>query len=88
MGGQAWLTQLQLADLYQTTKQNISLHVRNILSEGELSEEATVKDNLTVQTEGSRQVSRKLSHYSLPMVVADRPILNAFDLYTDTRLFG
>jgi hypothetical protein len=70
MGGQAWLTQLQLADLYQTTKQNISLHVQNILSEGELSAEATVKENLTVQTEGSRQVSRKLAHYSLPMVVA------------------
>ncbi|WP_338584124.1 virulence RhuM family protein [Pseudomonas sp. MAG733B] len=70
MGDQAWLTQLQLADLYQTTKQNISLHVQNILSEGELSEGATVKENLTVQTEGSRQVSRKLAHYSLPMIIA------------------
>ncbi|MFY0731952.1 virulence RhuM family protein [Pseudomonas sp. NFX15] len=70
IGGQAWLTQLELADLYQTTKQNISLHVQNILSEGELSEEATVKENLTVQTEGSRQVSRKLAHYSLPMIIA------------------
>ncbi|MHA6127809.1 virulence RhuM family protein [Pseudomonas fluorescens group sp. PF-1] len=70
MGGQAWLTQLELADLYQTTKQNISLHVQNILAEGELSEEATVKENLTVQTEGSRQVSRKLAHYSLPMIIA------------------
>jgi hypothetical protein len=70
MGGQAWLTQLELADLYQTTKQNISLHVQNILAEGELSVEATVKENLTVQTEGSRQVSRKLAYYSLPMIIA------------------
>lgn len=70
MGGQAWLTQLELADLYQTTKQNISLHVQNILAEGELSAEATVKENLTVQTEGSRQVSRRLAHYSLPMIIA------------------
>lgn len=70
MGGQAWLTQLELAELYQTTKQNISLHVQNILAEGELSAEATVKENLTVQTEGQRQVSRKLAHYSLPMIIA------------------
>lgn len=70
MGGQAWLTQLELAELYQTTKQNISLHVQNILTEGELLEEATVKENLTVKTEGSRQVSRKLAHYSLPMIIA------------------
>lgn len=70
MGGQAWLTQLELAELYQTSKQNISLHVQNILAEGELLVEATVKENLTVQTEGKRQVSRKLAHYSLPMIIA------------------
>lgn len=68
--GQVWLTQLEMAELYQTSKQNISLHVRSLLTEGELAEEATVKENLTVQTEGVRQVKRKLAHYSLPMIIA------------------
>jgi len=45
-----------MADLFQTTKQNISLHVRNIYEEGELSPESTVKESLTVQTEGGRSV--------------------------------
>jgi hypothetical protein len=70
MNGQVWLTQLELAELYQSSKQNISLHVQNILAEGEVVAEATVKENLTVQTEGTRQVSRKLAHYSLPMIIA------------------
>lgn len=68
--GQIWLTQLEIADLYQSTKQNISLHVQNILEEGELLAEATVKDNLTVQTEGTRQVKRTIQLYSLPMIIA------------------
>lgn len=70
LGGQVWLSQVELADLYQTSKQNISLHVKNIFEEGELTEEATVKENLTVQTEGSRQVERKIRLYSLPMILA------------------
>lgn len=70
MDGQVWLTQLEMAELYQTSKQNISLHVQNVLAEGELTEEATVKENLTVQTEGLRQVKRKLAYYSLPMIIA------------------
>ena len=49
-----WLTQKLMAQLFQTTKQNISLHIQNILKEGELSPEATVKDFLTVQKEGNR----------------------------------
>ena len=68
--GQIWLTQLEIAELYQSTKQNISLHVQNILEEGELLAEATVKDNLTVQTEGTRQVKRTIQLYSLPMIIA------------------
>lgn len=68
--GQIWLTQLEIAELYQSTKQNISLHVQNILEEGELLVEATVKDNLTVQTEGTRQVKRTIQLYSLPMIIA------------------
>lgn len=49
-----WLTQAQMAELFQSTKQNISLHIRNIFAEGELVELAVVKEYLTVQQEGSR----------------------------------
>lgn len=69
-GRTVWLTQLQMADLFQTTKQNISLHIHNILDEHELEAEATVKQYLTVQTEGSRQVQRQVDHYSLDMILA------------------
>ena len=47
-----WLTQIEIAELFQTSKQNVSLHVKNIIDDGELLAEATVKDNLTVQTDG------------------------------------
>ena len=59
-----------MAELFQATKQNVSLHIRNILDEGELDEEATVKENLTVQTEAKRQISRFIQLYSLPMTLA------------------
>lgn len=70
LGGQVWLTQLEMAELYQTSKQNISLHVQNILEERELAQEATVKENLTVQNEGGREVKRRIQYYSLPMIIA------------------
>lgn len=69
-GRTAWLTQVQMAELFATTKQNISLHVLNILEEGEQQASATVKEYLTVQTEGSRQVQRRVAHYSLEMILA------------------
>jgi hypothetical protein len=69
-GDTVWLSQAQMAELFHTTKQNISLHIRNIFDEDELSEMATVKDFLTVQTEGSRQVSRKITCYNLEMIIA------------------
>ena len=65
-----WLNQLQLAELFQTTKQNISLHIRNVFKDGELDEAATVKEYLTVQTEGRRAVSRGVAHYNLDMIIA------------------
>ncbi len=65
-----WLTQQQMADLFQTTKQNISLHLKNIFEEGELEEEATVKDFLTVQKEGKRNVQRSLTHYNLDAIIS------------------
>ena len=49
-----WLTQAQMVELFQTTKQNVSLHVGNVFKEGELEQESTVKEYLTVQKEGER----------------------------------
>jgi len=69
-GGTVWLTQAQMADLFQTTPQNITLHLKAIFEEGELSEEATCKDYLQVRREGSRDVSRKLRHYNLDAILA------------------
>lgn len=65
-----WLTQNQMAELFQTTKQNISLHIGNIYEEGELLQEATVKDYLTVQIEGTREVSRELQYYNLDVIIS------------------
>jgi len=68
--GSLWLTQAELAELFASTKQNISLHAKNILAERELDAEATVKEYLTVQTEGERKVKRQTLLYSLPMILA------------------
>lgn len=65
-----WLSQLEIAELFQTTKQNISLHAKNIFEDNELSSEATVKDSLTVQAEGGRQVRRRIAHYNLDLILA------------------
>ena len=65
-----WLTQAQMAELFQVTPQNITLHLRTLYGEGELSEVATCKDCLQVRTEGGRSVSRNLKHYSLSAIVA------------------
>ncbi len=68
--GSVWLTQGEIAELFATTKQNVSLHAKNILEEGELAEGATVKESLTVQIEGGRQVKRRTLAYNLPMILA------------------
>jgi hypothetical protein len=65
-----WLTQAQMADLFQTTPQNITQHIKAIYEEGELSEASTCKPLLQVRSEGGRQVRRQLSHYSLPVILA------------------
>jgi len=65
-----WLTQLQMAELFDATKQNISLHLKNIFEDGELSPEATVKESLTVQIEGGREVQRPVSLYKLDAILA------------------
>ena len=65
-----WLTQKQLAEIYATTQENISLHVSNIYADGELDEDRTYKKFLLVQTEGKRQVRRNIDHYNLDMIIA------------------
>lgn len=65
-----WLNLNQIADLYQTSVPNISMHIRNILSDGELDSDSTVKNYLTVQTENKRQVRRNIGFYSLDMILA------------------
>ena len=69
-GQTAWLTQAQIADLFQTTPQNITLHLQAIYNEGELQEEATCKDYLQVRMEGARPVRRALKHYNLDAIIA------------------
>ncbi len=65
-----WLTQAQIAELFQTTPQNVTLHLKAIFAEGELSEAATCKDYLQVRREGRRAVSRALRHYRLEVILA------------------
>lgn len=65
-----WLTQQQMAELFQTTQQNISLHIRNIFAEGELNSEATHKEYLSVRKEGSREVKRSLDYYNLDAIIS------------------
>ena len=65
-----WMTQALMAELFQTTPQNITLHLRAIYAEGELAEAATCKDYLQVRPEGARQVQRALRHYNLEAILA------------------
>jgi len=65
-----WLTQAQMAELFDSTKQNISLHINNIFKEGELNQYSTVKEYLTVQIEGKRQVKRNLAIYNLDIIIS------------------
>lgn len=65
-----WLTQADMADLFQVSPQNITIHLRNIYDEGELLEEATCKGFLQVQTEGNREVERVRKFYNLDAVIS------------------
>lgn len=86
-----WLTQAQLAEIYQTTKQNVSQHIDNILSDGELDENRTVKNLLTVREEGKRKVQRDITYYNLDMIIAlgyrvQSPIAVRFRRWATQRL--
>ncbi len=89
-----WLSQLGIADLFQTTKQNVNLHLQNVFEEGELDPAATVKQYLTVQTEGSRQIRRAIDHCYLDAILGECHVPIAGEspsprrLFNDTRAFG
>ena len=65
-----WLTQSQIAEIYKTTQENISMHIKNIYKDGELENNSTNKKFLLVQNEGNRQVKRNIDHYNLDMIIA------------------
>ena len=65
-----WLTQLQMSNLFETTPENVLMHLKNIFSEQELDETATTKDFLVVRQEGTRQVQRELKHYNLDAIIS------------------
>lgn len=69
-GDTVWLSQQQMAELYQTTRPNIVQHIRNIYEDGELEEKATCKNFLQVRQEGTRQVSREIPFYNLDMIIS------------------
>lgn len=68
--GSVWLTQQQVAQLFQTSVPNVNMHISNIYEEEELTPEATIKKFLTVRTEGKREVKRLLDYYSLDMIIS------------------
>ena len=65
-----WLTQSQMSELFQSTKQNIALHISNIYEDNELPQDSTVKEYLTVQKEGMREVKRSVLHYNLDVIIS------------------
>lgn len=86
-----WVTQVQLAELYETTRQNVGQHIENIYKDEELPKEATIKKFFIVQKEGSRDVRRELDHYNLDVIIAigyrvQSPVATRFRKWATTRL--
>ena len=67
-----WLSQRDMAELFQKTVPTINVHIRNVYDEGELQREATIRKSLIVQQEGERKVSREVEHYNLDMIISRR----------------
>ena len=65
-----WLTQRQMADLFETSTDNVGLHIKNTYDEGELEAGATTEESLTVRSEGGRQVRRRVQHYNLDVIIS------------------
>ena len=86
-----WVTQVQLAELYDTTRQNIGQHIENIYKDEELPREATIKKFFIVQQEGNREVRRELDHYNLDVIIAigyrvQSPVATRFRRWATARL--
>ena len=86
-----WLTQEQLATIYQTTQENVSMHISNIYEDKELEKEGTYKKFLLVRQEGKRQVKRNIDHYNLDVIIAlgyrvQSPIAVRFRRWATQRL--
>ncbi|NLG65910.1 MAG: cell filamentation protein Fic, partial [Actinobacteria bacterium] len=69
-GETVWLTQQQLAELFQTSRTNVVEHIRHIYEEGELEQDATCRDFRQVRQEGQRQVERTIPHYNLDLIIS------------------
>lgn len=69
-GDTVWLTQRQMAELFETTSDNVGLHLKHIFADGELEEPATTEDFSVVQTEGRRKVTRSVKHYNLDAIIS------------------
>lgn len=65
-----WLTQRQMSELFETTPENVLMHLKNVYADGELEEPVTTKDFLAVRVEGKRQVRRQLKHYNLDAIIS------------------
>ena len=65
-----WLTQKQMSELFNTSTDNIGLHIKNVYADGELSEEATTEDYSVVRLEGKRKVNRRVKHYNLDAIIS------------------
>jgi hypothetical protein len=90
-GQTVWLPQAMIAELFQTSVPNINVHLKNIYEEGELDQRATIREYLIVRQEGSRQVSRKVLHYSLDAILAvgyrvKSPVATRFRQWATARL--
>jgi hypothetical protein len=90
-GEDVWVTQVQLAELYDTTRQNIGQHIENIYKDEELPREATIKKFFIVQQEGKREVRRELDHYNLDVIIAigyrvQSPVATRFRRWATARL--
>ena len=68
--GTVWLNQSEIAELFETTKQNISKHIKSVFDDKELEESSTVNYKLTVQMEGNRKIQREMVYYNLDMILA------------------
>lgn len=91
MEDDVWLTQNQIADIYQTTQENISMHINNIYKDKELSSIPTNKKFLLVQKEGTRNVKRNIDHYNLDMIISlgyrvQSDVAVRFRIWATTRL--